>query len=264
MTTDAVDTTEHAPPLLTVQGRQATITLRRPRVANRLEIEDLAVLSDQVAQVERMPEVLVLRLQSLGRHFCSGFNIGQVAGPQGGSQAGARFEALAGQIERARPVTVAVIQGGVHGGATDLALACDLRVGSPAAELSVPAARLGLLFYQGGLERYVRRLGLAQARRVLLLAERWNARQMLDAGYLDRLADAPDMLGATADTLCLELAGMAPLALLGMKRHLNAIARGELDPQALAADIAACDRSSDLIEGARAWQEKRTPVFTGT
>ena len=65
-----------------------------------------------------------------------------------------RFEALADAVEQARPITIAVLHGGVYGGATDLALACDFRLGAPATEMFVPAARLGLLFYRSGLERY--------------------------------------------------------------------------------------------------------------
>ncbi len=56
---------------------------------------------------------------------------------------------------------------------------------------------------------------------------------------------------------------MAPLALLGMKKHMNRIARGELDAGELAQDIAVADASDDLREGALAWREKRAPRFTG-
>ena len=110
---------------------------------------------DGAGDHRRDPDVLVLRLRGQGRHFCSGFNIGQMDGEGGGAHAGARFEAIAEALERARPVTIAEIHGGVYGGATDLALACDFRLGSTAAEMQVPAARLGLLFYGGGMERLV-------------------------------------------------------------------------------------------------------------
>ena len=71
-------TTPGQMPHLAIDGRVATITLRRPAVANRLELEDLQTLQAQVDEVNASSAVLVLRLVAEGRHFCSGFNIGRV------------------------------------------------------------------------------------------------------------------------------------------------------------------------------------------
>lgn len=251
-------------PSLAIDGRIATITLRRPQVANRLELEDLAALDEHIATVNARQEVLVLKLQAEGRHFCSGFNIGRVRGADAAA-AGTRFEALSEAIEAARPVTVAVLQGGVYGGATDLALACDFRLGTPASEWRVPAARLGLHYYRGGLARYVSRLGLQTTRRVMLAAETFDAAAMRGAGMLDRIVPAAE-LAHEVEAFCAQLAGMAPLALLGMKRSLNRLAAGPLDAAAeaeIAAAIARAAASEDLQEGAAAWAAKRAPVFQG-
>ncbi|MGO4155468.1 enoyl-CoA hydratase/isomerase family protein [Cupriavidus sp. YAF13] len=253
------ETPQGQPPELAVDGHVAVITLRRPDVANRLEPEDLDLLREYLETVNGDTRVRVLRIEGQGRHFCSGFNIGRL----GGADVGARFEALANALEQARPVTIAILHGGVYGGATDLALACDFRLGAAGAEMSVPAARLGLLFYRGGLERYVRRLGLATAKRILLMADKFDASAMLACGYLDRLEDSQQALQALAAQASESLAGMAPLALLGMKKHLNRIARGELDTAELTQDIAVADASEDLREGALAWREKRAPRFAG-
>lgn len=244
-------------PELQIDGPIATLLLRRPRVANRLEIDDIAQLRQHIASINANPGLRVLRLRGAGKHFCAGFNIGSVPGVD----AGALFEALADDLEQARPITVAEIHGGVYGGATDLALACDFRLGARSTEMFVPAARLGLHFYRGGLQRYVTRLGLGMAKRVLLAGETLHSQQMLDCGFLDQLHDTPEALAAAADALTDQLLAMAPLALLGMKQHLNAIARGTLDEAALQADIDRSVASQDLAEGVRAWTEKRKPAF---
>ncbi|HTR07826.1 MAG TPA: enoyl-CoA hydratase/isomerase family protein [Paraburkholderia sp.] len=244
-------------PELCVAGPIATITLRRPDMANRLEPEDLVTLRGFIRDVNARREVLVLRLCAQGRHFCAGFNIGSLDG-----NAGASFEALANELEQARPVTIAAINGGVYGGATDLALACDFRIGVDTSEMFVPAARLGLLFYRGGLQRYASRLGLNVAKKLLLGAVTFDAAQMAACGFLDNVvarATLPDEM----DRLSGELAGMAPLALLGMKKHLNRIASGTLDVDEFRRDVAQADASHDLREGALAWKEKRKPVFRG-
>ena len=79
------------------------------------------------------------------------------------------------------------------------------------------------------------------------------------------LANFPQaaFLATTADTLVSTLARMAPLALLGMKKHLNQVARQALDTASLSAAIAACAQSADLREGAAAFAQRRAPRFNG-
>ncbi len=244
-------------PELKIDRHVARITLRRPEQHNRLEPEDLAVLAAHLATIEATPEVLVLRLEAEGRTFCSGYDLRRIGGPNT-----LDFEDVANAIEAARPVTLALLQGSVYGGATDLALACDFRLGVSGIEMFMPAARLGMHFYRGGLERYVSRLGIDQAKRLFLTAERIDAAEMKAIGFLTHLVERPD-LTATADGLADTLAGMAPVALVGMKKHLNRIARGRLDADELQRDIERSLASSDLREGQAAWAEKRAPKFTG-
>jgi hypothetical protein len=57
---------------------------------------------------------------------------------------------------------------------------------------------------------------------------------------------------------------MAPIALVGIKKHLNLIARGELDDAAIRAAVLHSEQSQDMKEGALAWKEKRNANFTGS
>lgn len=248
-------------PSLTVEGRVATLTLRRPEVANRLDDNDLGTLYKHLEAIDAQPDILVVRLMAEGRYFCSGYNVDSFA--EGHSGPRVTFEELADRLEQLRPITIAAINGGLYGGATDLALACDFRIGVAAANLFVPAARLGLHFYRGGMERMVSRLGMNVAKRVLLTCEKMDAEAMLAAGFLtEQVADGAALQQAT-DTLTQTLASMAPLALLGMKRHLNALGHGGIDGDAFLRDMERAGNSEDLVEGAKAWREKRTPVFQG-
>lgn len=247
------------PPLLDVDGGVARITLRRPRQANRLAVDDLATLRGLVDMVNADADIRVLVLAGEGKHFCSGFDLGAL----GAIDAGARFGELADALEAARPITIARLHGGVYGGAADLALACDFRLAAPAVEMFVPAARIGLHFYAGGLRRFVNRLGLATAKQVLLAGRTLKATELLACGYLDQLLPDVDTLDGALAALTADLLAMAPLALLPMKQHLNAIAAGRLDPARLAADIVRARDSADLAEGQAAWASKRTAKFKG-
>jgi enoyl-CoA hydratase len=245
-------------PVLRIDGAIARIELDRPEQANRLGPDDLEVLQQHVATADAAPAVKVLQLAARGRYFCSGYDISQI-----GEDRGVDFEAVVDRLEAARPVTMAILQGGVYGGATDLVLACDFRLGAEGIDLFMPAARLGLHYYRSGLERYVSRLGLDEAKRLFLTAERIDARRMKEIGYLTDLEPAGSLADAAA-RLAERLSEMAPIPLFAMKKHLNRIARGTLDAADLARDIERAANSADLVEGKAAWAAKRLPRFTGT
>ena len=127
--------------------------------------------------------------------------------------------------------TICRLNGGVYGGSTDLALACDFRIGVDTAEMFMPAARLGLHYYKSGIRRYVSRLGVDNAKRLFLTAEKIGAAEMLRIGYLTAMVP-PEALDEEVDRLAAVLAGNAPVAMRGMKRAINEFARGKLDEEA--------------------------------
>jgi 1,4-dihydroxy-2-naphthoyl-CoA synthase len=259
--TATANSTEPTTPALSLTGRIATIRLRNPAYANRLSPTDLDVIKDHLNTVNANPDILVLKFVADGKYFCSGYDISSLAADTAPSST--YFGDTVDLIEQARPVTIAAINGGVYGGGTDLSLACDFRVGVPSANMFMPAARLGLHFYPGGMVRYITRLGLNHAKKLFLTCEKIESDEMLEIGFLTEIV-APDLLLTRVDALSEQLAGMAPLALLGIKKHLNLIARGQLDEAEIRRAVAIAEQSNDMKEGALAWKEKRTAQFNGT
>ena len=247
-------------PQLSIQDGVATLRLCNPDYANRLSPTDLANIQSHIKLVNDRPEVVVLRVLAEGKYFCSGYDISSLAAESAPSSL--YFGETVDLLEQARPVTIAAINGGVYGGGTDLSLACDFRVGSTASNMFMPAAKLGLHFYPGGMVRYITRLGLNQAKRLFLTAEKIEAEEMKEIGFLTELVE-PEKLNARVDQLTQQLAGMAPLALLGIKKHLNLIARGQIDERAIQQAVLHSEQSDDIKEGAAAWREKRQAIFQG-
>ncbi len=255
-----------APPALVLDAQGvATVTLRRPRHANRLHREDLATLRKHFETLARTPAARALVLTGQGRHFCAGFHLGEFGSAADAAQAAGdplAFEQVVQALQQLPLPSIARLNGGVYGGATDLALACDFRVGVQGMALRMPAARLGLHYYSSGLQRFVATLGLAAARRLFLLAETVPADELLRLGYLDALVP-PDALDQQVATWLQALLAGAPLAVTTMKQSLAEIARGEAEPAQLQARSARCAASEDLREGLAAQAQGRAPQFRG-
>jgi len=207
----------------------ARIEFSRPDRANSLRPSDLLSLHRHLDAAEARPEVHVLVLSGAGRTFSAGFDLDSLVerGRNGTSAEDLQsdFERLTNRLEATRLITLAALNGPALGGATDIALACDLRIGSEHATMTMPAARFGLPLYMSALRRYATRLGLTQAKWLVLTGATLDASAMLAAGFLSEVVPA-DSFEARTSALAERLASMPGGPLSAMKHALNAIAAG--------------------------------------
>lgn len=264
---------EHTVPIFTRDGACARIRLNRPRYLNRIEPEDVAVLMRHLETVENDASIRVLVLTGTGRAFSSGYHLGDLAEKRAAVDEASTesapaqsttspFDAMLERLENLRVPTICQLNGPVYGGATDLALCCDFRIGRDDCEMFMPASRLGLHYYRSGIVRYVSRLGVNAAKKLFLTAQTIKADEMLRVGYLTDVVK-PAELDSAVSELAQVIAGQAPLAVAGMKIAINELARGEFDAAACDTRHAASLRSEDIKEGVTAWHERRKAVFQG-
>lgn len=240
-------------PQLTVEGRRATIRLDAPERRNALGPLDLRALEHIFDRIERDRSIDVAILTATGETFCSGYDLGELrAELKSDAAAGARgdFPRMVDTLENLRVPTLCALRGGAYGGGTDLALACDFRIGTPRTTLAVPAARFGLTFYSGGLRRYVDRLGLDVAKRIFLLAEPLGANELLRVGFLHEIVE-DDEIDARIERCTQLLLSNATQAVAALKRSLNEVGRGAADPATIDDAFADSFQAPDTVERLR-------------
>lgn len=162
--------------------------------------------------------------------------------------------------------TIAMMNGYALGAGLNLALCCDMRVAVEDISISMPPAKLGLIYHPEGFKQFVEVIGLARTKELFFTARKYKGRKVKEMGIVDYLVPRTE-LSAMTYALANEIAGNAPLALKGSKRILGMLSRAvefkESDLREADAILAEGFNSEDLKEGQTAFIEKRKPVFKG-
>lgn len=241
-----------------VEGHIGRITLTRPTAHNALT---KAAMGEIQARLEGWADsdIRAVIITGEGRSFCAGASLEELGD---GDWSNNPLTPLCATVEGFKAPVIAALNGGVFGGGVDLALACDFRIGVEGMKMFVPPAKLGIHYEPEGIARAVQRLGAQMARRVFLLAEKFEAEALLAHGFLDELV-TPDALQARATALAKSVTALAPMAVQGMKKTILESSQNRLDTAAAKARVRACFASTDHAEGLQAMREKRPPKFTG-
>ncbi|RLQ23643.1 enoyl-CoA hydratase/isomerase family protein [Seongchinamella sediminis] len=241
-------------------GHIGYLTLNNPARHNSLGQGELEAIQAFLAEVERDAAVRVLVVSGTGdKTFCAGAALNELGA---GKISGDCFQATTDQLAALSIPTVASLNGNVFGGGVELALSCDFRIGIEGIRMRVPAAAIGLCYPLSGINRFVQRLGVNLAKRILVASEQFDADAMKEIGFLDHLV-MPTQRQEATDDLAHHIAGLAPLAVRAMKQILQQAASGAIDEVAAAKLAAMCLESDDLQEGFAAQREKRKPLFKG-
>ncbi len=236
-----------------------TLTLNKPKQHNVLNPQEMAELQKFLEGKSKDSSLRVGILTGEGKSFCAGADLGELKEYDFGSNP---LENLTDQIEAMPFPVICKLNGGVYGGGTDLALACDFRIGSPSMKCFIPPAKIGIHYHPVGLARAVSRLGLGATKRLFLAMETMDGQELKNIGFLDYLVPSEDLSKKTEELASAMLA-LAPLSLSGMKATFNDIARASFDEAAAQMVQTICLNSDDFKEGQAALSEKRPPKFTG-
>lgn len=250
---------------LRVADGVAHIILNRPGKKNALTQALWALLTERVEAAARRARVIVI--SGAGRDFCAGADIAEfdsirtdVAEPESVAESPTAFAA----IRDCEVPTIAAIKGICFGGGFGIAAACDIRLASPEAQFSVPAARLGLAYPVEAMRDIVQSCGPQMARLLTFGGKRIDAARAFDIGFLAEIASF-ERLDQRATELALAIAQNAPLSVAASRASIRAALSGSHHDRNEAerrAQIAL--RSEDYAEGRAAFRDRRKPVFRGS
>jgi 2-(1,2-epoxy-1,2-dihydrophenyl)acetyl-CoA isomerase len=255
--------------LLRVEDGVAVVTLNDPENRNPIGGEVRPVLRRTLDRVAADRALRCLVLTGAGQAFSAGGNTKAMAsGRQPGLAERIRqikWESAASAVihEMDKP-SIAALPGPAAGAGFSLALACDLRIAAQSAFMTTSFLRIGLSGDYGGTWFLTRLVGPAKARELYYTSARVSADECLRLGMVNRVVPDAELQGE-ALALARELAGAAPLALRYMKENLNRALRADLRSCIDAEGERQCQlaETEDFLEAARAFVERRKPVFKG-
>ena len=252
--------------LFSLEGEHvAVITLNRPRVRNAVNAVLARKLDNAVKRVEQDSAIRVAILTSSNdRAFCAGADLSEIAAgradtlstPDGG---------FAGFVDHPRSKPwIAAVRGSALAGGCELSLACDMIVASEDSQFGLPEVKRGLIAAAGGVFRLPRALPRHIALELIATGNPLSASRAYALGLVNLVVPSEEVLIA-AYRLAATIAANAPMAV----RESLAVARvsgGQTDLDIRALSTRATERvfaSDDAREGAQAFLEKRSPIWTG-
>jgi 2-(1,2-epoxy-1,2-dihydrophenyl)acetyl-CoA isomerase len=249
--------------------------MNRPENRNALNPALCEGLVAATARAAANVDAHAVLLTGAGPAFCVGGDVkGMDSRNSGGGEPATLDEAIhrqrlnqratAGKLFKMPKPTLAALPGAAAGAGLSLALACDLRVMARSAIMTTAFARVGFSGDYGGTYFLTQLVGSAKARELYYLSERVNAEEALRLGLANWVCE-PAELQAKAREIALRLASGPTVAYRYMKENLNRAMAGEWDD---CMDLEAthhvhCGQTADHKEAARAFVEKREPVFSG-
>lgn len=242
-----------------------TITINRPDKLNALNKKVIDELESAVDEVYDNQEIRSAILTGAGKSFVAGADISEFQGfdKEQGMALAKRGQDLFFKIENAPKPFIAAVNGFALGGGCELAMACHFRLASENAKFGQPEVNLGLIPGYGGTQRLTQLVGKGRAMELLMTGALIGAPAALQYGLVNYVLPAEELLNKSRAILEV-INSKAPLAVAKCIAATNAVFNHSVNGyQAEIIAFGECFGTDDMKEGAKAFIEKRKPIFTG-
>jgi methylmalonyl-CoA decarboxylase len=249
-------------------GPIATITLDHGQKRNALSAPLVAELIARLQTLEAAhTRVVILRAQPGSLVWSSGHDMNELPvdgrDPLGWADP---LRELVRSIENFQAPVIAMVDGGVWGGAVEVVLACDIIIASPTATFAMTAAKLGVPYNVSGMMTFMSAASLRIVKELTFTAAPISASRAEHVGMINHVEPSESLESFTLE-MARNIAANAPLSIAVMKAQLRVLAGAKpLTPRCFE-EVQGLRRvvydSGDYHEGIRAFKEKRKPDFNG-
>ncbi len=248
-----------------VKGAMGLITINREAKRNALSLGTLDDIHDALDKAEADEQVRVIVFTGAGdKAFAAGSDLSEVVHRDLKKALEPIVQGVAERLERSFKPSIAAINGFCMGGGLELALGCDLRIGTTTSQFATPEGKLGIIPGGGATQRLPRLVGRAWGMEMLLMGETMDAQRAYHVGLITRLVE-PEELMPTVELMVAHLANFAPLVPQFMKAMVNYGMEGSQYSAMMLEKFAqsALMGTEDKKEGLDAFLNKRPPQWKG-
>lgn len=244
-----------------------TITINRPDKLNALNRDVINELGEAINEAYENREIRSVLLTGAGeKAFVAGADISEFEGlgASGGAELARHGQAIVfNRFENCPKPVVAAVNGFALGGGCELAMACHFRTASETARFGQPEVNLGLIPGYGGTQRLTRLIGKGKAMELMMTADMVGAEEAKSLGLVNHVFPAAELIDSTRAILK-KIGTKAPLAVAEVIACVNQASGGIDDGFDLEIErFGASFGTADMVEGTRAFLEKRKAVFSG-
>ncbi|MFN2189403.1 MAG: enoyl-CoA hydratase/isomerase family protein [Candidatus Promineifilaceae bacterium] len=246
----------------------ATFLLNRQAANDSIDTETMLELGEISAAIRERSEIWTVVLRSAGKHFSTGLDPNLIRRQMNESEETIRkmiaeHQQSLAQFEKIGKPVVAAIHGFCIGAGVLLALCCDFRIASERSVFSLPEIRLGIPILWGS-HRIVRTLGSANAKRMIMLADKYRAKQALELGLVHSVVKDGE-LDAAVERMVSKLHRSPPLTQFFAKQFVDSSLAPEVtSTEKLELDaIPALLNSPDVTEAIERAFDGKTPNYIG-